>query len=132
MEARVVAEGAATVFSRIGYLAKERCRSFRYWSEDAQRSAFVKALQATQKVALGLTTEIFRKVGTGLSAVAAVAAKNIAEAAGAAAKSVTSVAGATWSRANALGGKIGSMFTRSDANAETERDGETVGKEDVA
>ena len=29
-------------------------------------------------------------------------------------------------------GKIGSMFTRSDANAETERDGETVGKEDVA
>lgn len=117
----------ALVVIRIGYLAKERCRSFRYWSQDAQRSAFVKALQATQKVALGLTTEIFRQVGSGLGAVAGVAAKKIAEAAGAAAKSVGSVAGAAWSSANELGGKIGAMFTRSDADAQ--RGAETNGNE---
>ena len=122
----------ALVVIRIGYLTKERCRSFRYWNQNAQRSAFVKALQATQKVAIGLTTEIFRQVGTGLGAVADVAAKNIAEAAGAAAKRVGSVAGAAWSSANEFGEKIGAMFTRSNADAETRRGGETDVNEEAS
>ncbi len=122
----------ALVVIRIGYLTKERCRSFRHWNQNAQRSAFVKALQATQKVAVGLTTEIFRQVGTGLGAAAEVAAKNIAEAAGAAAKSVGSVAGAAWSSANEFGEKIGAMFTRSNADADTRPGGETDVNEEAS
>ncbi len=102
----------AMVLIRIGYLTKERCRSFRYWNQTTQRSALVRALRATQRVAVGLTTEIFRQVGGGLGAVADAAARGIAQAAGAAADRVSSAAGSAWTKATEFGGRIGDMFGR--------------------
>jgi hypothetical protein len=61
----------ALVLVRIGYLARERCRSFRRWDLETRRGAVLASLAATQKVALGLTTELLRQVGSGLGAVAA-------------------------------------------------------------
>ena len=63
----------ALVLVRIGYIAKERCRSFRQWDVSTRRSALLRALKATQKVAVGLTTEVLRQVGGGLGAMAGAA-----------------------------------------------------------
>jgi hypothetical protein len=60
----------ALVLIRIGYLAKERCRSYRRWDAATRRSAVVNALSATQMVAFGLSAEILRQVGSGVSAIA--------------------------------------------------------------
>lgn len=109
----------ALVLIRIGYLAKGRCRSFRQWNQSTQTSALLEALAATQKVTVGLTTEIFRQAGSGLGAVAESAARNIAQAAGAAAQGLGTAAGSAWSAAAGLGGKIGATFTANGADPET-------------
>ncbi|MFO0948731.1 MAG: hypothetical protein U1D30_22875 [Planctomycetota bacterium] len=70
------------VLIRIGYLAKERCRSFRQWDAQTQTSALGNALNATQKVAVGLTMEILRQVGGKLGAVAGLVASGVGSAAG--------------------------------------------------
>ena len=74
-----VAEGVtnALVMTRIGYLARARCRSYRRWTTVQQKSALAEAFVATQKVALGLTGEILRRTGTGLGAVAGAAASGV-------------------------------------------------------
>lgn len=82
----------ALVVVRIGYIAKERCRSFRDWDVRTRRSAVIAALNATQKVAVGLSSEIVRKVGVGVGAVAGAAASSVAQV------------------ANDLGQKISSLF----------------------
>ena len=80
------------VLIRIGYLAKNRCRSFRQWDTQTQRSAVLASLAATQKVAVGLTTEILRQVGGGIVSVAGVAGRGIASIAGATVESVGAAA----------------------------------------
>lgn len=83
----------ALVLIRIGYLARERCRSFRQWDQQTQKSALVRALAATQKVAVGLATEIFRRAGGTLSVVAGQVAGGMATVAGGAADRLANVAG---------------------------------------
>lgn len=84
----------ALVLIRIGYLAKERCRSTRRWDLATRKNALVRALASTQRVAVGLTTEILRQTFGGLSAVAGVVGGGIATAAYAAKDGVAGVAGA--------------------------------------
>lgn len=72
----------ALVLIRIGYLAKERCRSFRHWDAQTRKSALGSALNATQKVAVGLTMEILRQVGGKLGMVAGMVASGVGSAAG--------------------------------------------------
>jgi hypothetical protein len=60
----------ALVLIRIGFLAKERCRSYRRWDAAARQSAVATAVTMTQKVAYGLSAEILRQVGWGVSAAA--------------------------------------------------------------
>jgi uncharacterized membrane protein YcjF (UPF0283 family) len=100
----------ALVLIRIGYLTQERCRSFRRWDTEARRSAIARALAATQKVALGLTAEILRKVGTGLGFVAGAAVSGVAQVASAAAEGVASAAESAKGFAKELGGRIGGFF----------------------
>ena len=71
----------ALVLTRIGYLADARCKSYRAWSPSQQKHALMTALSATKRVALGLTTEILRKAGVGIGAVAEAAAAGMAAAA---------------------------------------------------
>lgn len=70
----------ALVLIRIGYLARERCRSFRQWDTAEQRSALITALAATQKVAVGLTTEILRQATSRLGQAAGAMAGGIGRA----------------------------------------------------
>lgn len=60
----------ALVLIRIGYLAKERCRSYRRWDAAARQSAVLTAVTMTQKVAYGLSAEILRQIGWSVTAVA--------------------------------------------------------------
>lgn len=92
----------ALVMVRLGYLVQERCRSFRRWDGGAQRSALASAIQATQKVAFGLVTEILRQAGSGLGAVAGAAAKGVSQAAG----GLATAAGAAFDLAREVGQKI--------------------------
>lgn len=69
----------ALVLIRIGYLAKERCRSYRRWDAATQRSAVVTAVHMTQKIAVGLATEILRHVGWGVTALVGKAATKVGE-----------------------------------------------------
>ncbi|QDU60621.1 hypothetical protein Pan216_14680 [Planctomycetes bacterium Pan216] len=64
----------ALVLIRIGYLAKERCRSLRRWDARTRKSAIISALKATQSIAFGVTSEIARCVGGGIVNVAGKAA----------------------------------------------------------
>jgi putative membrane protein len=90
-----VSEGItnALVLTRIGYLADARCKSYRAWSPTQQKHALVSALSATKKVAFGLSTEIVRKAGIGLGAVAEAAAAGVAAMAGGAVDRVGAAAG---------------------------------------
>jgi putative membrane protein len=80
MMAGPVAEGVtnALVMTRIGQLARVRCRSYRQWTPLQQKHALVAAFSATQKAAMGITAEILRRTGTGLGAVAGAAASSVA------------------------------------------------------
>lgn len=71
----------ALVLIRIGYLAQERCRSTRRWDLQTRKNALVRALASTQRVALGLTTEIVRQTLGGISTVAGVVAGGVVNAA---------------------------------------------------
>lgn len=82
----------ALVLIRIGYLAKERCRSYRHWDAAARRSAVLSAMSATQHVAIGLATEILRQVGGGVTAVAGQVFTKASEFGGAAYRTVGSAA----------------------------------------
>jgi putative membrane protein len=95
MLAGPVSEGItnALVLTRIGYLAQNRCKSYKAWGPTQQRNALVNALGATKKVALGLSTEIVRKAGVGLGAVAEAAAAGVIAVAGGAADRVGAAAG---------------------------------------
>ncbi len=81
------------VLIRIGYLAQERCRSSENWDNDNRRSAILSALHKTQKVAVGLTTELFRQLGYGIGTVASTVAGTAYRAAGSAASGLSHVAG---------------------------------------
>ena len=83
----------ALVLTRIGYLADARCKSYRAWSPSQQRHALMTALSATKRVALGLTTEILRKAGVGIGAVAEAAAAGMAAAATGAVDRIGAAAG---------------------------------------
>jgi uncharacterized membrane protein YcjF (UPF0283 family) len=100
----------ALVLIRIGYLTKERCRSFRRWDTDARKSAVVRAVSATQKVAIGLSGEILRKVGIGLGAIAGVAMSGVSSVASATVEGVASAAESAKSLAKGVGDKIGGFF----------------------
>ena len=102
----------ALVLVRIGYLTKERCRSFRQWDTKAQQSALIKALAATQKVALGLTGEILRKVGTGLGVLTEAAARGVSQAADAAGKAIGSTAESALKAMTDFGEKVAGLFGR--------------------
>jgi putative membrane protein len=95
MLAGPVSEGItnALVLTRIGYLAEARCKSYRAWSPSQQRHALMTALSATKRVAFGLSTEIVRKAGVGLGAVAEAAAAGMAAMAGGAVDRVGTAAG---------------------------------------
>jgi len=95
MLAGPVSEGItnALVLTRIGYLADARCKSYRAWSRTQQKHALISALGATKKVALGLSTEIVRKAGVGLGAVAEAAAAGMAAVASGAVDRVGAAAG---------------------------------------
>lgn len=54
----------ALVLIRIGYLARERCRSFRHWDAQKRRSAIVSSMKATQRVAVGFTIELAKQIAT--------------------------------------------------------------------
>jgi uncharacterized membrane protein YcjF (UPF0283 family) len=101
----------ALVLIRIGYLAKERCRSFRHWNISAQRSALLRALAATQKVAFGLTAEILRQVGSTLGSAASAAASTITQAAESARQSIVSAAGSALHVAAEWSQRITGVFT---------------------
>ncbi len=109
----------ALVLIRIGYLTKERCRSFRRWDVEARSSAIGRAVSATQRVAVGLTGEILRKVGTGLGAIAGVAMSGVSNVAGA---TVEGVAESARSFAKGVKERLGGLF-RDDAD-EPAKDGE--------
>lgn len=70
----------ALVLIRIGYLARERCRSQRKWGTTGQRSALLAALAASQRVAVGLVSEILRQLGIGLGAAAGAVASGVGSA----------------------------------------------------
>jgi hypothetical protein len=82
----------ALVLTRIGYLAQARCRALQRWTPKVRKNALLSALAATQRVALGLTSEIFRKAGVGLGTVAGAAASTVARAAESAAGRIGSAA----------------------------------------
>ena len=92
----------ALVMVRLGYLVQSRCRSFRRWDPRAQRSALAAALAATQRVALGLVSEILRQAGSGLGVVAGAAARGVSQAAG----GLASAAEAAFSLARDVGQRI--------------------------
>jgi len=92
----------ALVLIRIGHLAKERCRSYRRWDATAQKNAILSAVSATQSVAFGLTTEILRQVGYGVSAVASGIASKLGEAGSAAMDAAETAAGAAGRVANTV------------------------------
>lgn len=116
----------ALVLIRIGYVAKERCRSFRYWNDRERRSALVNALGATQKVAVGLATEIFRQVGTGVGVLVESTAKNVSSAAGAAAKGIGAAAESALDAATHLREKITGAFGRGAQREPGARSSESV------
>ncbi len=103
------------VLIRIGYLTKERCRSFRRWDVEERRSAIGRAVNATQKVAVGLTTEILTKVGTTFGVVADAAISGVSSVASAAADGVASAAEGAKNLARGLGQKVGGLFRSGDA-----------------
>jgi len=92
----------ALVMVRLGSMVQERCRSFRRWDPVDQRSAVAAALVAAQRHAVGLVTEILRQAGSGLGAVAGVAARGMTHAAG----GVASAAGAAFDFAREVGQRI--------------------------
>jgi hypothetical protein len=100
----------ALVLIRIGYLAQERCRSFRQWDTATRGSALVSALTATQRVAVGLTTEILRQVGSGLTAAASVAATGVAQAAAGAVNRISTVAESALQAAVGFGQSLASAL----------------------
>lgn len=122
----------ALVLIRIGYLTKERCRSYRRWDAVARRNAVLVALQTTQKVAFGLATEILRQVGWGVSAIAGRMASKVGEygssakdavgsaanvvgkAAGEAADAAARMANSAVSTAKNLGKAVGDIFKSAD------------------
>ena len=70
----------AVVLLRIGYLAKQRCRSYRHWDAATRMGALRTALSATQSIAVGLASEILRRVGGGVTAVAGKIVSNVGSA----------------------------------------------------
>lgn len=78
----------ALVLIRIGYLAQERCRSFRKWDANTRRSAIVASIRATQRVALGFTAELGRQMASRFGSLAGAFASGITGAAGTAATSI--------------------------------------------
>ena len=92
----------ALVLIRIGYLAKERCRSYRHWDAAAQKNAVLSAVSATQKVAFGLATEILRQVGYGVSAMASGIAQKLGEAGSTVMDTAETAAGAAGRAANTV------------------------------
>jgi uncharacterized membrane protein YcjF (UPF0283 family) len=83
----------ALVLIRIGYLARERCRSMSSWDQETRQSAILAALASTQRVAVGLTMEILRQTGSVVGAVAGAAASAAKQAAGTVAGTVMHAAG---------------------------------------
>jgi hypothetical protein len=100
----------ALVLTRIGYLAQARCRSFRTWSPVQQRSALLTAISATQRVALGLSGEILRKVGVGVGAVAGAAVSTVANVAEAAAEKIGAATSSMVLAATGFGNSIKQRF----------------------
>jgi hypothetical protein len=96
----------AVVLVRVGYLARERCRSFRRWDLDARKSALRGAVGATQRVAVGLATEILRQVGYGIGAVAQQAASGAQRLGSAALGGLSQAAGSTADWAAEIGQKL--------------------------
>ncbi len=115
----------ALVVVRIGYLARARCRSFREWDPETRKSALSAAFDATQKVAVGLTTEILRTVGGGLGVVAEAAASSVGYVAGAAVDTVTSAAESAKNAAVDLGQRVGLL--KKKAPDEPAPEGESEG-----
>ncbi len=83
------------------------------------------ALSATQRVAVGLTSEIFRQVGTGVGALAEATAKTVSQTAQAAAKGIGAVTDSAVEVATELRDKITGVFQRKppDVDAESEPQG---------
>lgn len=100
------------VLIRIGYLARERCRSFRQWDAQTRKSALGSALAATQKVALGLSSEILRQLGGTIGVVASRVASGVVQVATGAADRVTSAAESALARAGSVAG--GAVAAASD------------------
>jgi putative membrane protein len=111
----------ALVLIRIGHLAKERCRSFRRWDAATRQNAILSALSATQSVGFGLASEILRRVGSGVGALANGLASKLGEAgeqaldaaeaaAHVAGRVVGDVADNALSRAKALRDAVGQLF----------------------
>ena len=98
------------VLIRIGYLARERCRAIRKWDTQNRQSAILASLSATQKVAVGLSTEILRQVGSGLGAVVGKAASGMSNAAGAVADGMSTAATSALSAALELGQSLGTII----------------------
>ncbi len=92
----------ALVMARLGYLVQRRCRSFQRWDPGTQRSALADAAAATQRVALGLVTEILRQAGSGLGVVAGAVVKG----ASSAVEGIASAAGSLVDFTRDLGQKI--------------------------
>lgn len=97
----------AIVLIRIGYLAQQRCRSFRKWDSKTRKSALLASLAATQRVAVGLTTELVR----GMRA-------RFGEWTKAMASGLTSAAGSAVEAASDFSASINSFFRRKDAECE--------------
>lgn len=100
----------ALVLIRIGYLTQNRCRSFRQWDTQARQSALVAALASTQRIAVGLTAELLRQVGSGLTAAASAAATGMAHAAASAATRISAVAESAISAAVGFGQSLSANF----------------------
>lgn len=111
----------ALVLIRIGHLAKERCRSYRRWDAATRRNAILSALSATQSVGVGLATEILRRVGSGVGALASGLASKMGEvgesaldaaeaAAQAAGRVVGDVADTAINRAKAIRDAVNQLF----------------------
>lgn len=97
----------ALVLIRIGYLARERCRSFREWDARTRKSALVNALNATQKVAVGLAMEIMRQVGGKVGAVAEAVFSGASKAAGSTIDKVGDLANQAYSSVMAAASHFG-------------------------
>lgn len=78
----------ALVLIRIGYLAQERCRSFRKWDAQKRKSAVVASMKATQRVAVGFTVELARQMASRFGSLAGAISTGITGAAGSAATGI--------------------------------------------